>query len=85
MTTVTITLSAEQSRALDRLIQSGAYLSTQDAVAAAVDMLTDDSPDRASLVARLTQAAREADEGDFEPEDGFAVIRRRFAEARSDG
>lgn len=82
MTTVTVTLTADQARSLDRLVEAGEFLSQQDAIAAAIELLRD-SRDRAALVDRLIQASREADEGNLEPGDGFDIIRRHFAEARS--
>lgn len=84
MTTVTVTLTDDQARTLDRLIEAGEYPSPQEAITAAIDLLID-KRDKAALVDRLIQASKEADSGDLEPGDGFDVIRRRFAEARSTG
>lgn len=83
MATRNVVLTETQSDLVDRLVASGRYQNASEALRAGLRLLEREEAELGALSTRLTAGLEQARRGDLAEGSGEDVIRRVFADARS--
>lgn len=84
MVTRNVVLTDAQSEFIDQLVASGRYQNASEALRSGVRLLEEEEAELADLRQRLLAGLAEARNGDFAEGTGEEVVRRVFAEARTE-